>query len=174
MFGRNGPSSTPLYIEVAGRRENVDILTSIILKKVAESAKEKYHMTRMMYDLAIENPSFSVIDGGAAFVRVPPDFEKEEWVCVVPMAYDCHLYSGLFIGRNGVGVKKIRRETDCWVEVRSNNTRRPHILISGQAAASVIGATVMVRERLKQLRVQSRSSPNKTGSLSYLSDSGSE
>jgi hypothetical protein len=147
----NGGSASPLYIKINGRRrDDVDTLTKIALKKIAESVAEEENMTLLVYQLAFENPSFSVLDRDAAFVHIPPDFRKKKWISVVRMPSDYVKYAGLFIGRNGAALRRMRKESQCWIEAR--NTKRPHLFISGGRASDVNGAVVDARRRLRWAR----------------------
>lgn len=155
-LGPSEDSTSPVYIKISGRRDNVDTLTMIALKKVAESVNEEDNMALVIYQLAIANPSFSVLDREAAFVHIPPDFQRQQWISVVRMSDDYVKYAGLFIGRNGEAVKKMRKETQCWIEAR--NTRRPHLFISGRSASHVNRAAVDAKIRLEWARQESRGS----------------
>lgn len=146
-----GISCVPLYIDAWGRREDVGVLTSVVLKKIAESAAE-IDMALVMYQLARDNPSFSILNGEAAFVRIPRGCEKEEWVCGYELrATDDGRVVNKFIGRQREGLKSIGKETKCWVTVRTASSRR-HILISGPTAGCVNRGTLAVKERLKWCR----------------------
>lgn len=127
--------------------ESVELLTSILFKKVAESVDNEEDSALMMYDLALQNRSFSVHDGRAACVLFPPEFEKKVWISALPLGRGYDDYLGRFIGSKGSGVLEIGRSTGCRISVRK--TRRPHILVHGDRLDRVKAGLKAVEARLK-------------------------
>ena len=136
-----------LYVEMDGWRENVDLLTSIVMRKIAESVDDR-NMGLMMYQLARQNPSFSILDESVALVRVPPYFKSEAWTYVVYLNDGFADYLGAFVGFEGANVKEIIRQTGCRVSIRKSYSQ-PHVLISGEDPASVKMAAVDVEKGLE-------------------------
>ena len=141
-----------LYIQMQGSKSNVEVLTSIVVRRVSESVDDIEDMHRMLFEIACQNRDIFQWEGEALFQRLPPDFEEEEWMAIVYLDRDYCNYSGLFVGSHGMGMKGIIKSSGCSNVSLRGASKRPHVVVTGKTSNAVRLGRQKVQGRLDWAR----------------------
>lgn len=132
-------------IELRGSAELIEVATKVIEMTLARSA-DKAAACLMHYENAMLNKHYGEVNSEAVKTWIPPSFQHKAWLAAMRFRADHDHVMGLFIGRNGAGIRGLETSTGC--KLRRPDCNISHFLITGSTASSVNGALRQVRDRL--------------------------
>lgn len=132
-------------VELRGSAELIEVATKVIEMTLATSADEAA-AGLMHYENAMLNKHYGEVNSEAVKTWIPPSFQRKAWLAAIRLRADHDHVMGLFIGRNGAGIRSIQTSTGCKLSIVDCSIS--HFLITGSAASSVNGALRQVRDRL--------------------------
>jgi hypothetical protein len=119
-------------VEVTGPQEGVAEFTRIFQIMAAELVDDA-NRTKLMFDFAFANQGYFELSGEYAFNYLPPKYENQRWIAIVPLEVpNPEYYSALYaelIGVHGMGMKELQQRTRCIVIVMRSNWF-PHIVVA--------------------------------------------
>lgn len=130
---------SPASVTVIGETDALDEFTRRIMNQVASSVK-KHMRTLMMYELAFENPEYSIVDGEFVQCVVPGISNKGKWTTIIPLPFTEQAVAKAEIEKFSAA------PNNCKTTVVASSWR-PHIVVSSKSLANAKVGASLVKQR---------------------------
>lgn len=130
---------SPAYVTVIGETGALDEFTRRIMNQVASSVK-KHMRTLMMYELAFENPEYSVVDGEFVQCTVLGISNEDKWTTIIPLASKDQEVAK-------VEIEKLYTAPSTYKITVVASSRRPHIVVCSKSLANAKLGSSLVKRR---------------------------